>query len=220
MKFCAKCQTEKPLTEFHNNIRSKDGLNSICKHCNRENVNKWRLNNLEKSRENARNYQKNNREERKIYLKQYYNDNREERIKANTEYNRNNPEQRKVIQRRYRKSIRTHRELFIKALVRTARQHAKIKKMEFELNHSVIDTLITLQNEKCSITGICFDYVPNEEFRARPFAPSVDRKDNSKGYIYNNIQIVCVMVNRAKSEFTQEMFDEMCRARVRLLNGS
>lgn len=220
MKFCKKCQCEKDETEFHKNIRSKDGLHSICKICNNAKVNEWRLENLERSRENARRYQKENREERKQYLKQYYADNRDKLIEANIDYNRNHPEQRKETQRRYRYNKISDREFFIRALVRTARTNAKIKKLDFELNHVTINTLISLQNEKCCVTGIGFDYNHSSEFRARPFGPSIDRKDNTKGYTYCNIQIVCNMVNRAKSEFTMEMFDEMCQARVRMLNGS
>lgn len=53
----------------------------------------------------------------------------------------------------------------------------------------------------------------------RPFAPSIDRIESKKGYTSDNIQIVCQIVNRAKNEYSQEMFDAMCLARVRQLNG-
>jgi ribosomal protein L44E len=36
-KICAKCGAEKPISEFHKNSRSKDGLHSYCKECNKEN---------------------------------------------------------------------------------------------------------------------------------------------------------------------------------------
>ena len=48
---------------------------------------------------------------------------------------------------------------------------------------------------------------------------TLDRKDNSLGYTYSNIQIVTVMVNKAKNEFTQEMFDEMCKDRMKVINN-
>lgn len=35
-KICASCGEVKPLTEFHRNARSKDGLHSYCKSCNKE----------------------------------------------------------------------------------------------------------------------------------------------------------------------------------------
>ena len=35
MKICARCHKQKPLSEFHKNSRSKDGLHSYCKDCNK-----------------------------------------------------------------------------------------------------------------------------------------------------------------------------------------
>ena len=36
MKTCVRCRLSKPLSEFHKNSRSKDGLYSYCKECNKE----------------------------------------------------------------------------------------------------------------------------------------------------------------------------------------
>lgn len=38
MKICSKCGVEKPKTEFHKNKKSKDGLASWCKECNKSNA--------------------------------------------------------------------------------------------------------------------------------------------------------------------------------------
>ncbi|MBW2086696.1 MAG: hypothetical protein JRI54_11825 [Deltaproteobacteria bacterium] len=35
-KVCTRCGEAKPLSEFHRNARSKDGLHSYCKRCNKE----------------------------------------------------------------------------------------------------------------------------------------------------------------------------------------
>jgi len=35
-KVCARCGKTKPISEFHKNTRSKDGLHSYCKSCNKE----------------------------------------------------------------------------------------------------------------------------------------------------------------------------------------
>jgi hypothetical protein len=35
-KICARCGVEKPVSEFHKNSRSRDGLHSYCKTCNKE----------------------------------------------------------------------------------------------------------------------------------------------------------------------------------------
>ena len=36
MKTCVKCKKKKSLSEFHKNSRSKDGLHSYCKDCNKK----------------------------------------------------------------------------------------------------------------------------------------------------------------------------------------
>jgi hypothetical protein len=35
MKRCSSCKTDKPLTEFNRKRKNKDGLQSLCKSCNR-----------------------------------------------------------------------------------------------------------------------------------------------------------------------------------------
>ena len=37
MKRCAKCKTDKPVTQFNRSRRSRDGRQAYCKTCNREN---------------------------------------------------------------------------------------------------------------------------------------------------------------------------------------
>lgn len=160
-----------------------------------------------------------NNETRKEYMKEYHRKNKERLNIAKREYIKNNPEQRKEITKRYRVKSKTIREDVIKQVVRTASVKARQKNLPFELTYEVISFMCELQNECCSLTGFRFDY-KSTQYRNRPFAPSVDRVDNAKGYIYGNIQIVCTMVNKAKNEYSQEMFDQMCLARVeRLKNG-
>lgn len=48
MKVCAKCCTKKPLDQFHNNRRSKDGKKSRCKPCNTADAAAWQVENKER----------------------------------------------------------------------------------------------------------------------------------------------------------------------------
>lgn len=45
MKTCQICKNEKPLTEFHKNRTTTDGLDKRCKSCRKEEARKGRLNN-------------------------------------------------------------------------------------------------------------------------------------------------------------------------------
>lgn len=102
----------------------------------------------------------------------------------------------------------------------SARVRAIKKNISYKLNPEAIIAYLIFQNNRCILTGIEFDYEHDERYNFRPFAPSLDRIDNNKGYTYDNVQIVCVIVNKAKNEYPIDLFDQMCIERVRkLTNG-
>ena len=89
MKTCTKCNIEKETTEFTIERRSKDGLRSSCKECekqyyleNKEKISKkakkYRLNNKEKIKQAGRQYQIKNKEKIYKYLVSYAKRKREE----------------------------------------------------------------------------------------------------------------------------------------------
>ena len=80
MKICNSCNIEKPFSEFSKRSLSKDGLQHGCKSCRnelkkkyydkdkqRERVNRWRRENLEKFRESKNRYQKHKRETEPLF---------------------------------------------------------------------------------------------------------------------------------------------------------
>ena len=60
----------------------------------------------------------------------------------------------------------------------------------------------------CAVTGLPFDMkVTLRSGRMQNMnAPSLDRKDSSKGYVPGNIQVVLEWVNQAKARATQRQF--------------
>lgn len=86
-----------------------------------------------------------------------------------------------------------------RALWNAAKQRAKKKNLEFNLSLDRIKIAIELGI--CEITGISFC---GEKKRKSAFSPSIDRKDNSKGYTDDNINVVCWGFNTAKNEFSIE----------------
>lgn len=68
-------------------------------------------------------------------------------------------------------------------------------------------------NYRCSLTGLPFS--PERTGSGRnPYAPSIDRRDNGRGYTIDNVRIVLASVNVALSDWGDAHFDTMCRAYV------
>lgn len=78
-----------------------------------------------------------------------------------------------------------------------------------------VDDLVEVylrQKGKCALTGMPFVLPDNRDDQERrgPWSPSVDRLNNRNGYTVENIQLVTVMANGAKSDFTAKEFHRMC----------
>ena len=130
-KYCSKCDTTKPVTEFHKDRRRKDGLKWLCRPCssklerkyyeaspervnerkrkwadaNREKVReqsrKWKKANPEKVRESARKYYKANPEKMREKARKYYEASPEKHIQSVRKYQKANPERVKERKRKY-----------------------------------------------------------------------------------------------------------------------
>ncbi len=65
----------------------------------------------------------------------------------------------------------------------------------------------------CEATGISFDMAPgSDKHHANPWSPSLDRRDSSKGYTVDNVQVVVSAYNYAKSEWSEDVLLTLARA--------
>ena len=78
IKYCPKCDTEKPVSEFYVNKHSKDGFSSCCKECRalyrnsqREKDKEYREKNKEKLLEGKKRYREKNKEKTSAYNSEY-----------------------------------------------------------------------------------------------------------------------------------------------------
>ena len=99
-------------------------------------------------------------------------------------------------------------------MIRDCRRRAKNKNRDFDLDITFAIELYEAQNKKCAVSGISFDF-SDTNFRQRPFAPSIDRIDCSKGYTKDNIRFVCTIVNMALNQYGENIFAEMCSAYIK-----
>lgn len=200
MKTCSKCGTQKLLSDFGKDRSRPDGRYLYCREC----VAVYQK--VIRKRHNAK---------RTEYNKFYRRENRESYNAWERAYYRKNSARLNAKSKAWRDA--SHGTFSIMHL--SAKDRARRRNLTYALTPKTIKQLCEAQGNRCALTGMPFDYSKSDEFICRPFAPSLDRKDTSKGYTLDNVQITCVMVNKAKNEFHQEMFDAMCLARVRQINA-
>jgi hypothetical protein len=86
----------------------------------------------------------------------------------------------------------------IRMLCYNAARRAKSRQLEY--SGKIEELLISNPPLYCACCGVILDYVRGKG--NNPKAPSIDRVDSSKGYIPNNIEIICVRCNLVKTDGT------------------
>lgn len=87
----------------------------------------------------------------------------------------------------------------------------KKKKLPSDIDKDFLLQLFQKSN-KCTLTGIEFDFKCYQNKKDNPFRPSLDRIDCSRGYTQDNVRLVCVAVNFALNEFGESIFKQICEA--------
>ena len=82
---------------------------------------------------------------------------------------------------------------------------AETRGIEWDVSFEYLADLLIEQDFKCALSG--------EDLDAMEVSNncSLDRIDNSKGYIEGNLQWVTSMVNMCKQGYTQDEFIDMCK---------
>jgi hypothetical protein len=108
---------------------------------------------------------------------------------------------------------------FIKKLYKEIQHNAKkrAKDLTFNITIDDIKNLYNAQKGVCALTGykLTHNALPenrNNEHIINYYNLSVDRIDSSKGYEIDNIQLVCAIINRMKTDMTDNTFIEFCKA--------
>lgn len=93
---------------------------------------------------------------------------------------------------------------FLVHLLNQAKQNAKQRKINFNLTIGELSRLYAEQDGKCALAGEIMTHTQLTEREAdsphilNPKNISIDRIDSSKGYVENNVQLVCAIVNIIK----------------------
>jgi hypothetical protein len=186
-KVCSKCNLEKSLSDFYFRM-DRNKYTEACKSCvrhdnrvrhwkNRDTYNKarkqYRQNNLDHVKEIDQKSRKKNRENRKLRQNEKY--------WSDDEYRQNHIKYNRVY---YRQNLQ--RSMFAKASKR-----AKEKSIEF--NITIDDIVIP---DVCPVLGIPI-FVGG--LVSKDNSPSLDRIDNTKGYIKGNVMVISYRANAIKN---------------------
>jgi hypothetical protein len=88
----------------------------------------------------------------------------------------------------------------------------KAKHREAPLTANDLQDLLLHSKGRCAVTGIRFQM--KMVGRYRPFYPSLDRIDSSRGYVHGNMRIVCYAVNVAMLHWGEDVFAEVATGYV------
>lgn len=78
---------------------------------------------------------------------------------------------------------------------------AKLRTKEFSLTPSDLSVIWEKQKGRCAYTKLPLLATANQFNTV-----SLDRVDSSKGYVVNNIQLVCAAINKMKQEYAEDLF--------------
>lgn len=80
---------------------------------------------------------------------------------------------------------------------------------EFNLTVEFIRDLLITQNNKCALSDLNIELKPNYKIKEK--TASLDRIDNNKGYIIDNVQWVHKDINFMKGKLEQKSFINYCK---------
>lgn len=96
-------------------------------------------------------------------------------------------------------------------IYRTARRNALKRGIPFDLTTGDFKQMVDEARYQCAITGIIFE-CGDAQGQRRPWFPSIDRIDSSKGYTKENCRLVCVAVNLAMNVWGEDVLNRIVRA--------
>ena len=93
-----------------------------------------------------------------------------------------------------------------------ARKSATKRNIGFYITEDTIVKLWKKQKGKCALSGIEMTLTHGTSAAMNPTKISVDRIDNSQGYVDGNVQLILWQANAAKSVWSNQQLIEMCKA--------
>lgn len=97
---------------------------------------------------------------------------------------------------------------FEQSYLRKVKERANINGFEFNLD---LEYLMSIFTGKCALSGVDIQFGKHWKLKLSDQTASLDRIDNTKGYIIGNVQWVHKQVNFMKGTMKQEEFINFCK---------
>ena len=83
--------------------------------------------------------------------------------------------------------------------------------LDFDIDIDHIMDLYKAQQGLCALTGWELQFTRGGEWDGKnPYGATMDRKDNSQGYVKGNIQLTCGIVNVVRGKLSLPEFKKLC----------
>ena len=193
-KKCPKCGQEKQLDHFSKDSTKRDGLQIVCKACQKLISAAYRAKNPEYFAKKSKNRY---HTIGKLQNKERYQGARDAYLA------------------RRDASLKTPRGRLY-GIFSAARDRARRSGLDCTITLEWTLEQWNAQSGRCAVTGIelTTERNPVGVRFSNPFNPSLDKINADLGYTQENTRLVCVMVNLALNRFGDDSFDKMCRAYI------
>lgn len=106
-------------------------------------------------------------------------------------------------------------EVAFRVILANSKGRAKKIGLEHTVTMADLKQLAADSRYCCAVTGLMFSNEKQGKSKTRPFFPSLDRKDSSKGYTPDNCRLVSVVANYAMNAWGEEMLTTIAVAHLK-----
>lgn len=93
-------------------------------------------------------------------------------------------------------------------ILKDSAKRARNNSWSFDIDRDYLIRVWHSQQGLCAVSGVAMQTESGTRENKNPYRASLDRIDNSKGYVIGNVRFVCHWVNNAKSTWDQTVFDD------------
>jgi hypothetical protein len=191
---CTKCKVNKPLSSFSNNCNMANGKMTQCKQCIKE----------RDSKKNIARITEGNKICSMCGIEQNVNEFNSCKIASDGLASNC----KKCSRIKTKKWVESDIKNFIKKAYLSCKHNCskRSKDLEFNITEQDIIDLYYKQEGKCALSGEKLTSIVLEDNGINDFNLSIDRKDSSKGYTKDNIQLVGAIINIMKNDLDEKDF--------------